>query len=73
MPTFYKRKANSTRGQWSEETLQEAALRLQNNEVSFREAERYYGIPARTLARRIKSGNLTKRGLGPQGNFFNYL
>jgi hypothetical protein len=35
------------RGQWSEGNLREAVRRLQANEISFREAERYYGIPAK--------------------------
>jgi hypothetical protein len=52
MPTEYIRKGNVNRGQWSEGNLKEAVRRLQANEISFREAERYYGIPARTLKKK---------------------
>jgi hypothetical protein len=70
MPTEYIRKGNVNRGQWSEGNLRQAVRRLQANEISFREAERYYGIPARTLKRRLESGNLNKGRLGPAGNLF---
>jgi hypothetical protein len=69
MPTEYI-KGNVNRGQWSEGNLREAVRRLQANEILFREAERYYGIPARTLKRRLESENLNKCRLGPAGNLF---
>jgi hypothetical protein len=70
MPTEYIRKGNVNRGQWSEGNLREAVRRLQANEISFRETERYYGIPARILKRRLESGNLNKGRLGPAGTLF---
>jgi hypothetical protein len=60
------------RGQWSEGNLREAVRRLQANEISFREAEHYYGIPARTLKRRLESGNLNESRLGSAGNVFSF-
>lgn len=69
MPTEYKRKTNSKRAQWSEESLREAVRKLQAKEISFREAERHYGVPARTLKRRLESGNLRKGCLGYGGKF----
>jgi hypothetical protein len=48
-PTEYIRKGNMNRGQWSEGNLRGAVRMLQANEILFREAERYYGISARTL------------------------
>jgi hypothetical protein len=36
-------KGNVNRGQWSEGNLREAVRRSQANEISFREAERYFG------------------------------
>jgi hypothetical protein len=68
MPTEYIRKRNVNRGQWSEENLRKAVRKLKANEIPFREAERYYGIPARTLKRRLELGNLNKGRLGPAGN-----
>jgi hypothetical protein len=72
MPTEYIRKENVNRGQWSEENLREAVRSLQANEISYREAERYYGIPARILKRRLESENLNKGRLGPVGNLFSF-
>jgi hypothetical protein len=72
MPTEYIRKGNVNRGQWSEGNLREAVRRLQESEILLREAERYYGIPARTLKRRLESGNLHRGRLGPAGNLFSF-
>jgi hypothetical protein len=63
---------NVNRGQWSEGNLREAVRRSQANEISFRETERYYGIPTRTLKRRLESGNLNKGRLGPAGNLVSF-
>ena len=46
MPTEYKSKGTVKTGQWSEESLREAIRRLRSKEILFREAERYYDIPA---------------------------
>ena len=68
MPRVYERKQNiSPRGQWTEQNLAEAARRYTAGEIGLREAERLYGVPTRTLTRRIASGKLIKRGLGPEG------
>jgi hypothetical protein len=72
MPTEYIRKGNVNEGQWSEGNLRGAVWRLQANEISFREAECYYGIPARTLKRRLELGNLNEDRLGPAGNLFSF-
>jgi DNA invertase Pin-like site-specific DNA recombinase len=72
MPTECIRKGIVNRGQWNEENLREAVRRLQANEISLREVERYYGISARTLKRRLESGNLNKGRLGPVGNLFSF-
>lgn len=71
MPTFYKRKPGTKpRGLWDPERLKEAITRIQAGEISFREAERYYGVPARTLKRRMDSGNTNAAGHGPTGRPF---
>lgn len=67
MPTEYKRKPGSTRGNWSEQSLKEAITRIEAGEIGVNEAARYYGIPSRTLRRRKMSGNHNKLPLGPQG------
>lgn len=66
MPTLYKRKAGvKPRGQWTAQQLQEAVTRLRAGEIGLREAERYYGVPTRTLKRRMESGNVAVLGHGP--------
>jgi hypothetical protein len=72
IPTEYIRKGNVNRGQWSEGNLREAVRRLQANKIMSREAERYYGIPARPVRRRLESGNLNRGRLGPAGNLFSF-
>lgn len=67
MPTQYKRRPGSNRGRWTEENLREAIRRIEAEEIGINEAERYYGIPSRTLRHRRTSGNLMKISLGPQG------
>ena len=72
MPRKYKRKVRGTKPRctWTEEALVEAIEKVRTNEVSKREAERRYGIPARTLNRRMKSGNTEKGRLGPESRCF---
>ena len=58
MPRVYERKQNiSPRGQWTEENLAEAARRYTAGEIGLREAERVYGVPTRTLTRRMHQEN----------------
>lgn len=47
------------RAQWSEEQLSLAIERVKAGEISKRQAERDYGVPARTIGRRISSGNIS--------------
>lgn len=65
MPNFYQRK--SDRASWSEEALKEAIARVKAGDIGKREAEKYYGIPARTICRRIEKDDCKKKGLGPEG------
>ncbi|KAG8320048.1 hypothetical protein J6590_077756 [Homalodisca vitripennis] len=46
-------------------TALEAVTRLRAREIGLREAQRYYGVPTRTLKRRIESGNITAIAQGP--------
>jgi hypothetical protein len=62
----YQRKGEVNRlGQFSEERLQEAVKRIQAGEIGKTEAERYYGISARTSCFRIASVNLKKKWSWP--------
>ncbi|KAG8310529.1 hypothetical protein J6590_062658 [Homalodisca vitripennis] len=64
MPTLYKRKPGAKpRGQWNPE--REVINRIQAGDISFREAERYYGVPVRTIKRRMQSGKTDSPGHGP--------
>lgn len=67
MPRKYVRKHTVVRGQWTEENLILAMEKVKNGEISKNEAQRLYGIPIRTLSRRLKTGDTKKAGLGPQG------
>lgn len=70
MPTFYKRKPRAKpRGLWEPERLKEAITRIQAGEISCREAERYYGVPARTIKRRMDAGKTDAPGHGPTSKF----
>lgn len=70
MPRKYCRKSNvKSRGTWTEQALVEAIEKVQANEISKREVERRYGIPIRTLNRRMKSGKTGKGRLGPDSKF----
>lgn len=65
MPTFYKRKRDSTRGQWTEEDLKNAANAVKNENMSIRQASKTYGVPWSTLKRRLESNCFEKTPLGP--------
>lgn len=70
MPRKYCRKFCKPRATWTEEALIEAMEKVQSGEISKREAERRYKIPARTLGRRIETGRSEKGRLGPDCKFF---
>lgn len=68
MPRKYFRKpSDKPRGSYTEQQLATAIEKVQSGEISKREAERRYGVPARTIGRRIKSGKSGKGSLGPEG------
>lgn len=58
------------RGNYTEGQLRSAVEGVKSGEISKREAERRFGVPARTIDRRIKSGKITKGPLGPGGKIF---
>lgn len=58
-----------TRGQWTEDDLIVAIEKVKKRKISKHGAERIFKIPIRTLTRRMQSGNTSKSGLGPSGNF----
>ncbi|CAH1987731.1 unnamed protein product [Acanthoscelides obtectus] len=64
MPTKYNRRSTSLRGQWTKEQLLLAIAAVNNNSMGVNEAARHFNVPATTLRRRKKSGNLV---VGPQG------
>lgn len=66
MPRKYKRTTN--RGSWSEEALEDARKSIEDG-MSVRKAEKLFGVPARTLSRRLKDGNFVKKPLGFMGNY----
>ena len=70
MSRKYVRNHKVVRGQWTEENLMLATDKVKRGEISKNEAQRRYGIPIRTLSRRLKTGNTTKSELGPQGIYF---
>lgn len=70
MPRKYFRNSNKQRAIWTEQAMMEAIEKVRANKISKREAERQYGIPIRTLNRRIKSGKVEKGRLGPGSKFF---
>lgn len=70
MPTLYKRRpGDRPRGLWDPERLKEAISRIEAGKISFREAERYYGIPTRTIKRRMEKGTLNAPGHVPTSKF----
>ncbi|XP_054716816.1 sushi, von Willebrand factor type A, EGF and pentraxin domain-containing protein 1-like [Uloborus diversus] len=66
MPRKYVRNHTVARGQWTEENLILAMAKVKNGEISKNKVSRLYGIPIRTLSRRLKTGDTKKTGLGPQ-------
>ena len=67
MPT--RKEGVKPRGQWNSERLKEAIKRIKQGGITFREAERYYGVPVRTIKRRMENGNTGAPGRGPQSKF----
>lgn len=71
MPRKYQRSVNAPkRATWTEEQLIEAAQKVKDGIISKRGAHKQYGIPPRTLDRRMKSGNMIKGSLGPEGKYY---
>lgn len=69
MPTKYRRKGTTTRGNWSEESLQNAIDAVKNG-VAVMKASKNFGIPRKTLERRVKKNDCIKRSrLGPDSTF----
>lgn len=69
MPRKYFRNNNKQRAIWTEQAMIEAIEKVRANKISKREVERQYGIPTRTLNRRMKSGKIEKGRLGPGSKF----
>lgn len=65
MPTYYKRKSNSTRGSWTEQSLQSAIDAVESGSMGVNAAARQFEIPASTLRRRLKQNNSKKVPMGP--------
>ncbi|XP_067011045.2 uncharacterized protein [Anabrus simplex] len=68
-PVYKKRKGAKQRGQWSTTDLLEAVNKIKKGKISIREAERRYGVPERTIRRRMTTGNMGRPTLGPEGVF----
>lgn len=65
MPRKYTRKEGAPlRGQWSEKALAAAIKAVSDQSTTVSGASKMYGIPSRTLRRRMDTKNLKKRGLG---------
>lgn len=62
MPTTYIRK--SARGMWTQDQLHRAVEEIKNKKMGINEAARYFSIPARTLRRRLQTGNYNKLAMG---------
>ncbi|KAK9703819.1 DDE superfamily endonuclease [Popillia japonica] len=60
MPTKYRRKGTTTRGNWSEESLQNAIDAVKNG-MAVMKASKNFGIPRKTLERRVKKNDCIKR------------
>ena len=56
----------SKQQQYTEGDLQTAITKIQNNELSFREAEKLYKIPRSTLFEKSKNFNIEKCKNGPK-------
>lgn len=65
MPRVYVRKEGVTpRATWTEEALKNAANAVESKAMGLLAAAKKFGISPRTLRRRMKKGDLLKRGLG---------
>lgn len=65
MPTKYKRKGHSNRGEWTEEQLRNAVDAVISKKMGINAAARHFQVPATTLRRRKAKNDLKKRNLGP--------
>lgn len=65
MPTLYKRKEGTRRGEWSQENLIKAANAVKENTMGVNEAAKAFSIPKTTLKRRLKKQSFEKGPLGP--------
>ena len=63
MPRVYNR--TSSRGSWTQESLQNAIKAILEDKMKIREAGRTFNIPEGTLRRRLVSKNFEKRNMGP--------
>jgi hypothetical protein len=63
MPTTYKRK-NDERGRWKQENLERAINVIKGKSMGISAASTAFGIPSRTLRKRILQNNY-KKSLGP--------
>lgn len=68
MPNQYIRISNS-RGKWSQIDLSEAIKAVRTRNVSVRQASLEYGVPRKTLERRLKTQNFLKGPMGPSSVF----
>lgn len=66
MPTKYKRK-NSNRGNYTEENVR-LAIEAVRNGSSVNGASKNYGIPRKTIERKIKNNIFTTGRMGPEIN-----
>lgn len=63
MPTDYKRKSGSTRGQWRQVDLESAFNAVQNG-TGVNAAAKAFSIPSSTLKRRLKNKKMDKGSFG---------
>ncbi|CAH2016525.1 unnamed protein product [Acanthoscelides obtectus] len=68
MPNIYKRKSLE-RAKWTEEQLKSAMSTVKDEELSVRQAGKTFGIPRKTLEKRIKQNEDHKKKLGPDTSF----
>lgn len=62
MPRTYRKKTD--RASWSQISLTEAINQISENKMDIWNASKYYGVPYRTLKRRINENNFNKGALG---------
>lgn len=68
MPTDYRRKMSSTKGAWSEGSLV-AAMEAVRHGSSIKGASEEFGIPRKTLERRLRTNDQSKGRMGPDSLF----